>query len=412
MRILFVNDRCGYFGGVEQNIALTAEALGRRGHECLLACADTGGDEAAAYRQRFSGVSACRDLQARPTMDAPTLADLVARTGADLLYLHKVSRLPELASLPASLPRVRMVHDHDLCCPRSHKYFATTGRVCTRAAGWRCYLDGAFLVRDREAVLGVRVRSLRGAFDELARNRALDRLLVGSVSMRDELLQNGFAAGRVRIVAPAVLDAPTQPLVLSTGRTVLYVGQLVRGKGVDLLLRAFALLRAGERAVDSPATRLLIVGQGNHEPALRRLTSTLGLDADVEFRGWVANDKLGTLYRAARLVAFPSRWPEPFGMVGLEAMRHARPVVGFDVGGVRDWLADGETGVLVREQDVDGFARGMARLLHEPGLAARMGAAAQSRVARRFAFDAYLDALEATFDECRRERALGASVTA
>lgn len=415
MRILFVNDRCGYFGGVEQNIALTATALAARGHTCTLACADPGGDAEARFRACFTEVLACGELEGAVPGTGASLAALVARLDADVVYLHKVARLPDLDALPGRVPRLRMVHDHDLCCPRSHKYFAVTGRVCTQPAGWRCYLDGAFLARGGSSRLGLRVRSLSSAFRELARHHALDRLLVGSVFMRDELLLNGFAPDRVRIIAPAVADAAAPVLLIRAARTVLYVGQLVRGKGVDLLLEAFAKLRRREQpSRDRPVatTRLMIVGQGNHEPALRALAARLGIAADVEFSGWVPNEQLGALYGAAGVVAFPSRWPEPFGMVGLEAMRHGRPVVGFDVGGVRDWLSDGETGVLVPEQDVEAFARGMSRVLDNPVLGARMGAAARLRASQLFSFGTYLDMLEALFDECGRDRSLPPSVSA
>lgn len=105
----------------------------------------------------------------------------------------------------------------------------------------------------------------------------------------------------------------------------------------------------------------------------RQVPAMAGASADSGSLGWLAQSwsdlrfdvvyfhtvpqlpdlpaDLGALYRAATVVAVPSRWPEPCGMVGLQAMHHARPVVDFDVGGIRDWLDDGRNGglpVLVR----------------------------------------------------------------
>ena len=103
---------------------------------------------------------------------------------------------------------------------------------------------------------------------------------------------------------------------------------------------------------------------------------------------------LGDYYARAKLVAVPSRWPEPFGMIGLEAMHYGRPVVAFRVGGIPDWLEDGATGLLVPEQDVRAFAAALEKLLGDPPLCAQLGAQAQERVRTKFRFENYLDRLE------------------
>ena len=86
------------------------------------------------------------------------------------------------------------------------------------------------------------------------------------------------------------------------------------------------------------------------------------------------------------------------GMVGLEAMHHARPVIGFDVGGIPDWLDHEVTGLLVPEQDVAGLAGAVTSLLTDPGRALRMGSAGHEQVQRRFSFEAYLARLETHLD--------------
>ena len=96
----------------------------------------------------------------------------------------------------------------------------------------------------------------------------------------------------------------------------------------------------------------------------------------------------------AKLVVVPSRWPEPFGMIGLEAMHYGRPVVAFRVGGIPDWLEHGVTGLLAPEQDTRALAQAIDQLLADPQLCAKFGAAAQSCVREKFSFDRYLDRLE------------------
>jgi glycosyltransferase involved in cell wall biosynthesis len=387
VRILFLHETCGYRGGVEQNVADTADGLTARGHACLLAYGVGVGRDAEAFRARFAGTAACEDLcAAAPPPEAAPLATLVARERPDVLYLHKVPSVVGCLPWLGRLPVLRMIHDHDLCCPRRHKYFAVTGRICHYGAGWRCWLDLAFLRRDRSALGGVGVVDLFGHRAELRRHAALDALLVGSRFMREELIVNGIPPARVHIVPPVVRMAPPQASPPAAGHRILYVGQLIRGKGVDLLLRALARLPLPVAAD--------IAGTGNGLPALETQAARLGLADRVRFHGWTSRDDLEALYRGATVVAVPSRWAEPFGMIGLEAMQHGRPVVAFAVGGIPDWLEDGVTGLLVPEADVGGFARALGRVLTEPGLAARLGAQARARVAARFVFAEYLDRLE------------------
>jgi glycosyltransferase involved in cell wall biosynthesis len=171
---------------------------------------------------------------------------------------------------------------------------------------------------------------------------------------------------------------PDDPLILC-------VAQLIKGKGVDLLLHALAKVSADYRAV--------IVGAGNLDDALKGLARSLGLADKVHFEGWASNETLGKFYSRAKIVAVPSRWAEPFGMIGLEAMNHGRPVVAFNVGGTSDWLAHERTGLLVPEQDVAAFARALERLLTDTDTAQRMGEEGLARAHKEYAFEDYLERL-------------------
>jgi glycosyltransferase involved in cell wall biosynthesis len=280
---------------------------------------------------------------------------------------------------------IRMVHDHDLCCPRRHKYYAWNGRICRHEAGWRCYLDLAFVGRS-VGPAKIALVSIGDKMREMRRNQQLALLLVGSIAMREELIQNGFPEGRVEILPPVVRMPLRAMAPIPAENRILYVGQLIRGKGVDLLLRALPHLRC--------EYELTIVGAGNARGKLEQLCGALGIEGGVRFQGWVNPQDLGDYYARAKLVAAPSRWPEPFGMIGLEAMHYGRPVVAFRVGGIPDWLEDGATGLLAPEQDVRAFAGAMERLLGDAPLCARLGAQAQERVRTQFRFEDYLDRLE------------------
>ena len=387
MKILFVNEKCGYFGGVEQNIADTVEGLNSRGHNCYLAYGEISARDLEQYQALFERTFPCREIGAatKETLTQP-LEGVLGRVSPDVIYFHKIPELKSCMHLLSGNRTVRMVHDHDLCCPRRHKYFMFNGRVCHHKFDWRCRLDGAFIARDASSRSGFAFVSTGRKLREMRRNYHLDTLLVGSRFMRNELLQNGFPEEKVLILPPVIrMENPT-PSPVPDDPQILYVGQLIRGKGVDLLLRALKGLTCDFRAT--------IVGTGNAESKLKDLCNELGLGTKVKFSGWVRNEDLGHFYSKAKIVAVPSRWPEPFGMIGLEAMHHGRPVVAFDVGGIPDWLDHLETGILVPEQDVVAFGKALQTLLDEDGLAAKLGENGLRRVQDHYSFKGYLDRLE------------------
>jgi glycosyltransferase involved in cell wall biosynthesis len=222
---------------------------------------------------------------------------------------------------------------------------------------------------------------------EMRHNQRLSLLLAGSAAMRDELILNGFPPARVEILPPVVRMSERAMAQIPAENRILYVGQLIRGKGVDLLLNALVHVKSD--------FQLTIAGTGNAQTRLEQLSAKLGLGGKVRFAGWVSPQGLGEYYAGAKLVVVPSRWPEPFGMIGLEAMHYGRPVVAFRVGGIPDWLDDGVTGLLAPEQDVRAMAQAIEQLLDNSALCSKLGSQAQTRVRERFSFERYLDKLEA-----------------
>jgi glycosyltransferase involved in cell wall biosynthesis len=218
------------------------------------------------------------------------------------------------------------------------------------------------------------------------------RFLVGSEWMRRELSINGIPEDRIEIVPPipAAL-ADIRPVPPSDAPEILFVGQVIRGKGVDLLLRALSGVSLPWHAT--------VVGTGNHLEACKKLAVELGIEERVRFAGWVSHGELTPFYANAALTVVPSRWPEPFGMVGIEAMARGRPVVGFAVGGIPDWLEDEVTGLLVPEADTGAMAAAIGRLLGDQSLQLRLGEAAVRRVSERYQPSAYLDRLMQVLEE-------------
>lgn len=175
---------------------------------------------------------------------------------------------------------------------------------------------------------------------------------------------------------------------------LLCAGRLVPEKGFDLALAAFAQL--GETF---PQLEMTIAGDGPHRAALIDQAESCGLGDRVTFSGWITPEEMPALMASHSIVLVPSRWNEPFGLVALEASQVARPVVAAADGGLPEVVAEETTGLLFPPGDVAGIRDAVARLLGDPDLAERLGAAGRKRAAELFSLDRQVVATETLYEE-------------
>jgi glycosyltransferase involved in cell wall biosynthesis len=168
-------------------------------------------------------------------------------------------------------------------------------------------------------------------------------------------------------------------------------GRLIEQKGVDTLLEAFKQVRQ-----TVPDAALLIVGDGNRRAELEALTERLGLGEAVTFAGWVP--QAYNLMPACDLIAMPSRW-EGFGLVALEAMSCARPLIASRVSALPEIVVEGETGLLVPPDDPAALAEAITSLLSDRSLAARLGQAGCERLANHFSVDKMIQGTLSVYED-------------
>jgi glycosyltransferase involved in cell wall biosynthesis len=174
-----------------------------------------------------------------------------------------------------------------------------------------------------------------------------------------------LGAREVRVI-PSGVDLPLEVGAEAEPPQVLYAGRLSAEKGVLELVEA------------ARGMNLVVAGDG---PLRARVPGA---------RGFVPNDELQALYARAAVVACPSR-REGFGVACLEAMSHGRPVVATGVGGLRDLVVDGETGILVPARDAAALRAALERLLADRELRRRLGAAGRERARERFSWERVTD---------------------
>lgn len=394
MNVLQVTFSSQLVGGAERYVFDVTPALHQHGHR--VAVAYVGG----ASEPRLSRFGVREYWLAQHGSDVATLVRALRATAdaeqPDVIVLHTNQHPQLLDASTAFAPTVEFVHNHDSYCASGEKVLWNSRRVCERESSLLpCLLNH---VAERCGSLRPQ-RALSGALHAratLASEKRLAGLITASAFVRDQLIRHGVFHDRVTVVpypAPALTrtmpsaqagDAET-PDELPSGPRFLFVGRLVRAKGLDVLLDALKLT--------PNHIHLDVAGDGWYKPALLRRTTELALSNRVQFHGWTDGAALSRLYQRCRAAVVPSVWPEPFGIVALEAMQHARPVVISSAGGLPEVVPDTVAGFVVPPFDVSALAARIAVLAEDADLARRMGEAGRQHVQQHFGMDIHLQRL-------------------
>jgi glycosyltransferase involved in cell wall biosynthesis len=391
MHIVWIHRDAAPLGGAERYVARTVELL-RRPEDRHTLLYDPAGRLDRDFVRHFDAAFPLVDAE-RQTRDA------------DVVYAHRVTDGSQLEAAARNARVLRFVHDHALFCPREHKYTLVGSRTCTQTVGAGCISCTLGVVRQRTSGLTrlglVRVdRTLR----EIDRHRRHVELVVASRYLENHALQHGFDAARVHHVPLYVEPQPVVPARRDPHR-LLFVGALLRSKGLDLLLDAVE---------PRPELHLHVVGEGEQRDWLESEVRRRGLGGRVRLLGRLDDAGLARERAEAGVFVMPSRAPETFGLAGAEAMAAGLPVVASAVGGVGEWLIPGRTGLSFPSDDARALGRQLDLLGRQPELARRIAmqgvrfasmrltASAHVAALRRVLFESSLDAsLRHTVREAR-----------
>lgn len=400
VRIAQVGNWYGGGGGVQNYMRDLGVALRAAGHSVAVVSDGPPGevDHPEGWREyQIPRLADCHRI-VRLGSVGREVARALDRIRPDVAYVHNMLEPGAAAELVLSTPTVFFHHTHDLYCPAGSKLLQRSNRECRYRAGAACVVQ-AF----RERCHSRRPMKLARGLLRMTRARRwarrVDGLVVDTRHMRDRLVEEGFAADRIAVL-PTPIRIPDTVAELPAGSgppQVLFAGRLTPHKGLRYLLEAMTIGRV--------PYQLVVAGEGYRADELKALSHRLGLASRVEFVGWQGMERMSGLYRSAATVVVPSVWPEPFGMIGPEAMAHGRPVVAFDVGGIPEWLEDGRTGFLVPPRDTRSLAGRIDLLLSDPVLAAEMGRAARARAVGLFSHERHVAGLCGVLESAIRRRA-------
>ena len=309
-----------------------------------------------------------------------------------LLHIHEGEMLEELKDQCAA---IYTLHNHHPYCPSGSKYFPAKGLECNRKMSligctWGHLVDGCGSRRPQKVIF-----DLNRAYSALNALKKLGIIVIANSDyVRSQLIANGLPASQVVTIRCGIAAPQSQHMPLTRAvhdqHRIFFVGRVVPEKGLDWLLRTMPLLE--------PRIHLDIAGEGWASPQVQQLAEDLHLSDRITWHGWCQKEKLEALYRKSFAVIFPSVWPEPAGLVTLEAYARFRPVIASAVGGIPEHIQDGKTGILVEPNNAEQLATAIMDLANNFDKARETGIAGNALFHAEFTLEVHAQRLQEIYD--------------
>jgi glycosyltransferase involved in cell wall biosynthesis len=330
MKILFLFPHFLTPGGAANVVLQLARALQERNHEVVIICAKVSKD----FRERNADLSF-------EELDIPTSNSILYWA----LFRFWQKRINERLNS----------HEDYVLFPHvlPSNWWAWMYKRKNRQAKvvWYCNEPSAF-VHSKSWINAIPVKAMKWGAKVL--NPLLKRIDIKLEKENDRVICNSnFTAQQYRqvygrnataIIYPPLKIRPAMPLK-NKEKFVLTVGRLSKFKKIDVLIKALRRVLEQE-----PGINLVIVGDGEDRPRLKRLVEKLHLEHAVRFEGTVSKERLEALYKNA-MVSVICAMDEPFGLVPIESMMYGTPVIAHNSGGPRETICHGLTGFLYNTED-------------------------------------------------------------
>lgn len=382
MRILVSCEHEAIVGGVETYLRGVLPGLITRGHDVALLCTHTTQKTTATIHAGCNNIPVWSSQQ----------VDQAIQWKPQVCYQHTMPTQGAQQELASRFPSVLYSHNYQGTCISATKCHSSPNfQPCERTLGPGClakYFPNRCGGKNPIKMLQLyRIqRDRQQAFHDH------QAVLVASRAMATELVRNGVQKEMVHHVPyfppdlePDAISPPPKPLT----HRILFMGRLTALKGWSHLLTA---IPRAATLLNRPL-QLIVAGDGPDRQAFQQ--ATIDQNIPTEFVGWLEPKPLLEQMRAADLLIVPSVWPEPFGLVGIEAGCVGLPAVGYAVGGIPDWLKPGISGELASgdtpnpDELADAVVRAIGDESHWQKL--RVGA---WEMAKQFPRQRHLDQLE------------------
>jgi len=363
LKVLLLHDNPPPGGGAEKQFLGLRNELRKRGHDARLFTSTAGKQTSDSDYECFGTISSFRTLlQTYNPWAYRSLKKVLAAFRPDVvqanIYLTQLS--PLILRLLQNIPTIYYAVWYRTICPIGTKMLPDF-HTCFYPAGRICLRTGCLPLRDWIPLMYQMKmqRRWQGVFD---------LVVAVSEAVRLRLVAEGVPATHVNWPGVAIqLKAPDK----STDPLIVFAGRLVKEKGCDVLLRAFAIVK---RQITK--AQLLIAGDGLERERLEHMAHELHLGSSATFTGKVSPEEVQQRFAPAWVQVVPSVWPEPLPIAAMEGMMNASVVVASRIGGLPEIIKDGITGFLVEPGNPQELAQAILKTVSNRELAQQIGGTA------------------------------------
>lgn len=401
MKILMLSDFYPpVIGGLERHVQSLSEGLSKRGHRVTVCTIKTNHSSSFeeqngikikrldGFFQRIPFLFRDRRKKYHPPIQdwliTKKLKELIAETKPDIIHAHGwilYSVLPLKEKY--GVPLIATLHDYGFICPK--RSITKTDRICNEPFTINCIscgLDQYNFLKSFFAYWGNKLNKYL--------LKRVDKFIAVSQYVKETYLRYLGLNEKKIVVIPNFYrieeDFKSKENVMLPEDFVLFVGVLIPRKGVDLLIKAYNTIKT--------KTKLVIIGA--EHPAYSYESS-----GNVIVMKNVPHEAVMKACAACKFLVIPGTSPEACPTVAMEAMNFKKAIVASDVGGLREMVIDGVTGILTSPGNTEELANAIRFLLSNPEKAKKMGEKGYDLVTKRFSLNSVLPKIERLYEELR-----------
>jgi len=360
-------------GGSELSTKLLAEELVRRGHKVTVLTFDR--TKKTSSSENMNGVSVIRYKTFTRKALFLTLIPYVAsamkewENSVDIYHVYNVQPLPGARIYKifgGKKKAVATLNNYIAFCPVGSAVYGC--KDCNLGKRFRCLGDRSIECESTiERITALLYSIVYPVLTKMSKN--LDNYVALSKSVKESYVRFGFSEKKIKII-PNFMQYNFSKKMYSKPRNsdffnVLYVGRMMKTKGVHILINAFSKVAGKHKNV-----RLILVGTGSKIDDFKVLARNLDIDGKVTFAGYVSEEEKHKYYSEADLFVHPAIWQEPFGRALLEAMSFEIPLIVSNVGAPPEVI--GDAGLVFESGNVEDLERKIEMIIDNSKLGEKL----------------------------------------
>jgi len=411
MKIVVCNYRYFVSGGPERYMFSLMELLGKKGHDVLpFSVAYSLNQESAyshyfvdppghpdqvyfremnlsPYRKMKAAINAIYSINAKRKLEK-----MIYEQKPDIIQTLQIHTVLSYSLFDAAhklgVPIICRLSNYQLMCPAEH--FLRDYRVCEKCHKSLLYGIRYKCVQNSLPASAIRVFSLY--FNRMKNTFShVNRFIVPSYFLKQKMIEYGYPEERV-VRVPTFVPVKNFTPSYDYNDYIVYVGRIAIEKGVHHLLRAFSKIKSN--------TKLVVIGRRDSPEAERVFQETQDCDYhNVEFMGYQSLEKIKEIVKRAMFTVCPAIWYENNPNSIYESFAMGKPVIGSNLGSIREQVVDGERGLLFEPGSTDDLAEKITKLIKNPAMVRRMGKSAREYVVTEHSPEVHYQILKQIYDD-------------